>query len=264
MVILAAVAARRSESTSDETWIGVIEVLEGDGSALAWVRRRDEWLADAEMAPRGDEIARLAAMYETAVEKRGYTPAKLVVRAAADADALRAQLGADVVIEVGFDARAQALSDEAASAVEIIFGAAATVREADGGPGDGTSEHLVATEYDPEQTPAPGPWLAMSKPERQRHVRMAHLALTDSLRGHELQLHAAMHEAVETQLAEDDPAQVGTTLARLQRAGVRRHEAVHAIARVLMRRMQVVLTTEQPFDNDAYIAELRELAPSPG
>ena len=52
---MAAVAARGSESTSDETWIGVIEALEGDGSALAWVRRRDEWLADAALVARGDE-----------------------------------------------------------------------------------------------------------------------------------------------------------------------------------------------------------------
>ena len=255
-------AAPDSEDTSVEIWIGVVHLLEpGDRFALAWVRRRDEWLADAAVAQSGDEVADLAAMYTAAVDKRGHAPDVLTVRAAAHADALRDRLGAEVVIDVGFDTRAQELSDAAAHAVDVIFGADAIVREAQGDVGDGASAQLVATDYDPERAPDPATWLQMPKQERQRHVRMAHLALVEAMRGHELQLHAGMHEAVETQLAENAPPQVAATLARLQGAGMSRHEAIHAIARVFMRRMQVVLTTEQPFDDDAYVAELVELTP---
>ncbi len=259
---------RRDAHPADEIWIGVLHVLDSDDWALAWVRRADEWLADAALAPRGDEIARLAAMYEAAVAKRGHAPSRLNVRAAAHADALRARLDG-VVIDVGFDTRAQELSDAAASAIDVIFGAEAQVREAEAeaeaeaaseaDAGRAGAPHLVATAYDPARTPQPAAWLAMPKPERQRHVRMAHLALTDAPRGHALQLHAGMHEAVETQLAEDEPPDVAHALARLERVGASRHDAIHAIARVLMRRMQAVLTTEQPFDTDAYLAELRDL-----
>ncbi len=250
-------ADRGSEEAPVETWIGVVHLLaEGDRFALAWVRRRDEWLADAGLAQRGDEITELARMYTTAVARRGHGPGKLTIRAAAHADALRALLGDEVVIEVGFDTRARELSDAAASAVDLIFAAEAIVREADGAPAQ-----LVATEYDPERAPDAAAWLAMSKDERQRHVRMAHLGLGEPMRGHELQLHAGMHEAVETQLAEDDPPQASATLARLQEAGITRHHAVHAIARVFMRRMQAVLTTDWPFDDEAYVAELRDLVP---
>ena len=49
---------------------------------------------------------------------------------------------------------------------------------------------LVVTRYDPERAPDAAAWLAMSKEERQRHVRMAHLAIEGQLRGHALQLHA--------------------------------------------------------------------------
>lgn len=235
-------------------WIGVVHLLpDGDRFALAWVRRRDEWLADAGIAQRGDELDELARMYQQAVDKRGHAPGKLNVRAAVHADALRDRLGADAIVEVGFDQRAQELSDAAASAVDVIFGADAAVRAAE------APAHLVATAYDPERAPDPGPWLAMSKDERQRHVRMAHLGLGDPMRGHELQLHAGMHEAVETQLAEHDPPQAAEALARLQGEGLTRHHAVHAIARVFMRRMHDVLTTGQAFDADAYVAELRGL-----
>ncbi|MCA9674579.1 MAG: hypothetical protein H6709_17435 [Kofleriaceae bacterium] len=254
-------AARDRDDTPVETWIGVVHLLaEGDRFALAWVRRRDEWLADAGIAPRGDEITELARMYTMAVARHGRAPGKLSVRAATHADQLRARLGAEVVVEVGFDTRAQELSDAAASAVDVIFGAEEQVRAEEEAAAEAPAQ-LVVTRYDPERAPDAAAWLAMSKEERQRHVRMAHLAIEGQLRGHALQLHAGMHEAVETQLAEGDPPQTAATLARLQGAGLSRHHAVHAIARVFMRRMQAVLTTDQPFDDAAYVAELRDLAP---
>lgn len=105
----------------EEIWIGVIHLLpEGDRFALAWVRRHDEWLADASTAPRGDEIAVLARMYRDAVARRDAAPARINVRARAHADALRERLGSSAVIDVGFDTRAQELSDAAASAIDLL------------------------------------------------------------------------------------------------------------------------------------------------
>jgi hypothetical protein len=225
-----------------EIWIGVVHLLgDDDRFALAWVRRRDEWLADAGTALRPDAIGELARMYRNARDRRGHPPDRLNLRAAAHADALRAELAGAIPIDVGFDSRAQELSDAAAQAIDLIFGAA--------GAG-----------YDPGHPPDPAAWLALSKDERQARVRAAHLALGAEMSDRELQLHAGMHEAVETQLAENQPPEAAAALARLQQDGLGRHQAVHAIAGVFMRAMQSVLTTGRPFDPAAYAAELRALS----
>jgi hypothetical protein len=117
------------DPTAIETWIGVISLLpDGEKLALAWVRRRDEWLADAATAERGAEIDKLARMYIDAVAKRdGRAPTRLNLRAAVHADALSRVLDTDIPIDIGFDTRAQELSDAAASAIDLTFGAEALV-----------------------------------------------------------------------------------------------------------------------------------------
>jgi hypothetical protein len=47
------------------------------------------------------------------------------------------------------------------------------------------------------------------------------------------EFHVAVHVIVETQIAQDDPALVAPTVARLQAEGLDRHQAVHAVATIL-------------------------------
>jgi hypothetical protein len=80
--------------------------------------------------------------------------------------------------------------------------------------------------------------------------------------GENKRLHAAAHVLVENQVAMSDATVVPATLNRLMREGLDRHEAIHAIASVLM---GVVFDTfrnpegEQIDINAAYGRELGEL-----
>lgn len=73
-------------------------------------------------------------------------------------------------------------------------------------------------------------------------------------------MHARMHEAVENQLVADDPPQARLALERLQREGLDRGAAVHAIAGVFMHLMHQVLVTGKPFESAAYAAALDDLS----
>ena len=240
--------AGKKQQRKTETWVGVVSPLaDGERFAVAWVRRRDEWLAELAVAMRGAEIAELARIYRAAVDKRGHGPDRLNLSAAEHAAALRQLLGPKPPIRVGFDARAEALSDAAASAVEIAFDAEGLLAD----PG---------SQYDPELAPEPHVWLAMPQAERRRLVRLAHMRLgDDDLPDDRAQMHAAMHDAVETQLAHRDPPDAVAAIERLVGQGLSRHHALHLVAEVLIRRMHEVATGGGPFDDDGYAADLRAL-----
>ncbi len=256
--------AKSKRAKAKETWIGVVSLLpDGDTFAVAWVRRSDEWLADAGAAPRGSEIDALARFYLDAVEKRGHAPDLLNVRAAVHATALREAIGPGVPIKVGFDKRAEALSDAAAAAVDVAFSAQGMDEVADDHP-DLAALGDRPCAYDPDRAPAPAAWLDMDEDERQLHVRAAHVLAGVDLDGQRLQLHAGMHDAVETQLARREPPETAEAIARLMGAGLDRHAAVHAVANVLVQLMHDVLTTNEPFDNAGYAAALRALRADAG
>jgi hypothetical protein len=192
-----------------EVWVGARSAV-GERAALAWVRLRDEWLVDATMADGTDAIAELARMYRQAVAKRGQGPDELRVEDAATRDGLRDALGDEVVVESGFDQRAEDLARAAASAIEVAFGA----------------EAMLANDARSSQSDL---------------------------------MHARMHETVESQVAANDPPAVRRTLERLQREGLDRGAAIHAIASVFMHLMHQVLVTGQAFDPKAYARALDEL-----
>lgn len=58
------------------------------------------------------------------------------------------------------------------------------------------------------------------------------------------ELHAATHAVVENQVALGDELPARRTLARLQREGLDRHEAIHAIGSVLAQHMVDILNTQ--------------------
>lgn len=108
--------------------------------------------------------------------------------------------------------------------------------------------------YDPLTAPDPDAWLALDEGERLYLVEAYH-------EDEELEnptLHAAMHTAVENQLAlKDEP--VLRTVERLLRGGLDRHDAVHAIASVFAEHLFGVMKTRKSVSNDKYYRALGKL-----
>jgi hypothetical protein len=116
--------------------------------------------------------------------------------------------------------------------------------------------------YDPSVDPDPEAWLALGETVRVLVVEQAH---RDVDFGDEASssAHALAHVLVETDLARAD-ASTRATLERLQREGLDRHEAVHAIGAVLMWHLNQMLA--QGIDDKAvsdriYHAALDKLTP---
>lgn len=111
--------------------------------------------------------------------------------------------------------------------------------------------------YNPDNGPDPGEWLALDEHERVEQVRRYH-------EKHRIQLpsveaHALFHVIIENQLAEGSDV-VPETLARMRREGLSRHDAIHAIASVLVAHMHALLgeASSRPV-NDDYFAALKDL-----
>ncbi len=116
----------------------------------------------------------------------------------------------------------------------------------------------VVRDYDPARPPDPDAWLALDESERvalvERYHRRARVRLPNR------RLHAVVHVVVENQLAGRLPA-AERALARLTAEGLDRHDAIHALASVVMRclwseRQQV----PRPSDlGEEYVRQLEQL-----
>ncbi len=86
--------------------------------------------------------------------------------------------------------------------------------------------------YNPEIAPDPKTWLAIDEGERIMVVKNFHVA--SRIKMPDVKAHAALHTIVENQIA----ANFGPStraIARLRSEGLSRHDAVHAIASVLVK-----------------------------
>jgi len=72
-------------------------------------------------------------------------------------------------------------------------------------------------------------------------------------------MHAIMHAAIETQIAQGRAA-AGRALERVMTEGLDRHDAVHALGSVLAKHMYAVMKDRQPLDDKAYDADLDALS----
>src|SRR5690242_13004002 len=112
--------------------------------------------------------------------------------------------------------------------------------------------------YDPDKPPDPTDWLAGDEARRIELVSAYHRRA--GVRLPSLKGHATLHVIVENQLATAEPAVV-QTLERLQRDGLTRHAAVHAIGSVLLEHlnwlMQQAETPAEP--NARYFNRLEKL-----
>jgi len=105
----------------------------------------------------------------------------------------------------------------------------------------------------------PAAWLALDESEQVALVEAYHQRAGIHLP--QATLHAAIHAVVERQLAMQLP-EVANTLVRLQREGLDRHDAIHAIGSVLAAHMRQVMTGELdvPDPNPIYFARLGQLS----
>jgi len=112
--------------------------------------------------------------------------------------------------------------------------------------------------YDPETAPDAAEWLDLEEEERIDLVASYHRR--EKVKLPRLQVHAALHAVVENQIAEELQT-VRETVARLQAEGLSRHDAIHAVASVMVGRLQDLLREGAPaqFEVEAYFQDLRSL-----
>lgn len=111
--------------------------------------------------------------------------------------------------------------------------------------------------YDPSQPPNPTEWLELDERERailvEEHHRHARIDLPNAT------VHAIVHVVVENQLAtNDDP--VVRALARLMKAGLPRHDAIHALGSVVSEHIFDLLKRGAESTNTAESARARYYA----
>ena len=114
------------------------------------------------------------------------------------------------------------------------------------------------TKYDPDQAPDVAAWLALDEGDRVALVQAYHqqhgIALPNE------RLHAAIHVVVENQLAIPE-RDVVDALDRLQRQGLSRHDAVHAIGALVSEQIAAALNPAASNDPaGSYLARVRRLS----
>lgn len=118
----------------------------------------------------------------------------------------------------------------------------------------------MLTRYDPDRAPDPKRWLATPEADRIELARRYHRRA--GIRPPKEDLHAAIHQIVETQVAMADETPAAQTLQRLVGEALTRHEAIHAIGFVVLQYMLALMREEEDTGDDPNVrlfAELRVL-----
>ena len=68
-----------------------------------------------------------------------------------------------------------------------------------------------------------------------------------------------LREAVLNQVVSNEPPETALTLARLQREGISKDEAIRWISAALLQEMSVMIRNNRPYDHDSYVAALNRL-----
>ena len=74
--------------------------------------------------------------------------------------------------------------------------------------------------------------------------------------------HLSMHAVVERQLASDEPKGVVAIARQLEELGVSQHDIRHEIAQAIATQMWRMMKEECPFDEQQYLADLRNIVES--
>lgn len=94
--------------------------------------------------------------------------------------------------------------------------------------------------YNPAKSPDRAEWRALSERDRIDLIYEYHDFIGET--GENMEAHAAIHAAIETQIAEDVP-EIRVTLGRLRKQGLNRHDAIHALGSILAQHMQNIINS---------------------
>ena len=103
-------------------------------------------------------------------------------------------------------------------------------------------------QYNPAKNPKPQEWLALDELTRLDLISEFHQSHGEF--GESIDAHAGIHAVVETQLAMDIP-NARSTLGRLRKSGLTRHDAIHAIGTVLAEHMTEITTNPRVSPDEA-------------
>ncbi|HEY5624271.1 MAG TPA: hypothetical protein VIV14_10970 [Gammaproteobacteria bacterium] len=112
---------------------------------------------------------------------------------------------------------------------------------------DGPSDDETRA-YDPDVAPDKLDWIDTDEGEQLHRIMQFHESHGEY--GESLEAHAALHVAIETQIATDTP-EVEATLDRLVKQGLTRHDAIHAIGSVLADSIEEILASDESETADA-------------
>lgn len=110
--------------------------------------------------------------------------------------------------------------------------------------------------YDPDASPVPTVWLQTDEGERIELVSAYHRREKITLPN--AKLHAVIHVIVENQIALGETIVIDT-LARLQREGLGRHDALHAIGSVLAENLYELMQEDHESAGTPYRTYLERL-----
>lgn len=97
-------------------------------------------------------------------------------------------------------------------------------------------------EYNPNIDPDPDTWTSLDEDERLELIQRYHEQYDAELP--DVALHSLIHAVVENQVALGDETPVASTLSRLKAEGLDRHDAIHAIASVLVNYIHEMMSNE--------------------
>jgi hypothetical protein len=110
--------------------------------------------------------------------------------------------------------------------------------------------------YDPDASPVPATWLHTDEGDRIEMVSAYHRRKNVTLPN--AKLHALIHVVVENQIALGEEIVI-ETLARLQREGLGRHDALHAIGSVLAESLYELMQEDRESADKPYRMYLQRL-----
>jgi hypothetical protein len=110
--------------------------------------------------------------------------------------------------------------------------------------------------YDPNTSPVTTTWLQTDEAERIELVSAYHRRKNITLP--DAKLHAVIHVVVENQIALGEEIVI-ETLARLQREGLGRHDALHAIGSVLAENLYELMQEDRDAADEPYRMYLQRL-----
>ena len=111
--------------------------------------------------------------------------------------------------------------------------------------------------YNPLRVPKPDAWLSLDEQRRIDMIETYHIAMNIDLPN--VRAHAAFQAIIENQAALRSETPVAAKLKELQREGLDRHEALHAVMYVLSQHFYTTMKEKEAMTNEAYFADVRKL-----